>query len=175
MNNTIKSEVSAGGVVYQRVGEGYRVLIGKHSGYHKWVIPKGMQELGESLMETAVREVEEEVGVRAQIVELAPLKIIEYFYTADIEEQKGEGANGKITSRRVMKYQEDGGGKTKIQKKVVFFLMELVEDLGKAGGEMEDRLWLSLDEARQKLEFETEREVMDRAGEVLSRSASDQN
>ena len=37
-------------------------LIGKHSGYHKWVLPKGLIEKGEKGYETAVREVQEEMG-----------------------------------------------------------------------------------------------------------------
>ena len=172
MKQTIKEEVSAGGVVYKKVGNEYLFLIGKHSGYHKWVLPKGMVEIGETVMETAVREVEEEVGVSAKISDMAPLKTIEYFYMADIKEQKGLAANGEETVRRVVKYQEDGGGKVKIHKKVVFYLMELETDLGKEGWEMEERRWVSFDEGRELLAFETEQEVFDIAGKALG--ASDQ-
>ena len=163
----MKQEVSAGGVVYRRIENGYQFLIGKHSGYHKWVLPKGMVEKGETTMETAVREVEEEVGIQARIVEMAPLKTIEYFYMADMEEQKGLGADGKETTRRVVKYQEAGGGKVRVHKEVVFYLMEMETDLGKAGWEMEERKWVDFAEGRELLAFETERGVWEVAGKAL--------
>ena len=68
-----RSEYSAGGCVYkQRTADsGQRTvkwLLGKHSGYHKWVLPKGLIENGETAEATALREVEEEMGVKAKIV-----------------------------------------------------------------------------------------------------------
>ena len=79
MKSTLE-EISAGGVVYRKTGDKIEFILGKHSGYHKWVLPKGLVERGESQTEAAVREVEEEVGVKAQIVDLTPIKSIEYFY-----------------------------------------------------------------------------------------------
>jgi 8-oxo-dGTP pyrophosphatase MutT (NUDIX family) len=178
MKQNIKQEVSAGGVVYRQIGMSagqqagksddckIEFLIGKHSGYHKWVLPKGMVEKGESLLETALREVEEEVGVKARIVEVVPLKTIEYWYYADLD------LSGK-TTRRVARYAEAGGEKTKVHKKVVFYLMELEGDLGNAGWEMEERRWVSYKEGLELLAFEKEREVWEMAGRQLG--ASDQN
>ena len=167
----IRQEFSAGGVVYRLVTSGgqrvTRFLIGKHSGYHKWVLPKGLVEKGEDPTETAIREVEEEVGVRARIVDLAPIGTTEYFYWADLEEVVGEGANGEQTIRRVKKYQEDGGGKVKVKKRVVFYLMEYVEDLGKPGWEMEERRWVSLEEGLKLLAFPDERKILEKSGREL--------
>jgi len=134
-------------------------LIGKHSGYHKWVLPKGLVEKGESLTEAAVREVEEEVGVVAKIVDESPIKIIEYYYFADLD-------TSEETTRRVKSYQEDGGTKTRIHKQVIFYLMEVVEDLGKEGWEMEGRKWGNYDEVMKLLAFETEREVLEQANQM---------
>lgn len=173
MKKSIIEEVSAGGVVYRMVGNSagqlgqIEFLIGKHSGYHKWVLPKGLVERGESYTETAVREVEEEVGVVARVVRAAPVKTIEYWYYADLESKMGKSANGIDSERRVAKYQEEGGLKTKIHKKVIFYLMEFESDLGKAGWEMEDRAWVSYDEAMQRLAFESEKEIMISAYEAL--------
>jgi len=161
----VKEELSAGGVVY-RPSDG-KYLLGKHSGYHKWVLPKGLIEREESGPEAAVREVEEEVGVKAKIVCKAPIKTIEYWYQADLDE-KGE------TTRRVKKYQEDSAfakatadkGRVKVHKRVIFYLMELVEDGGEPGWEMEERKWVSFAEARRSLAFETEREVLGKVGEL---------
>ncbi len=63
MKQATLEEISAGGVVYRQMGDDCEFLIGKHSGYHKWVLPKGLVEKGESYQETAAREVMEEVGV----------------------------------------------------------------------------------------------------------------
>ena len=160
MKQATLEEVSAGGVVYRKVGDNYEFLIGKHSGYHKWVLPKGLVEQGESQMEAATREVLEEVGVEARIVEMSPIKIIEYYYFADLD------LSGK-TTRRVKNYQEDGGAKTRIHKQVIFYLMEVEKDLGNAGWEMEVRQWVSYEEGMKLLAFETEREVFKEAGGIL--------
>ncbi len=156
----MKQEISAGGVVYRKIDGKIEFLLGKHSGYHKWVLPKGLVERGESQEEAAVREVEEEVGVVARITDLRPLKAIEYWYYADLDVS---GA----TTRRVDKYAEEGGEKTRVHKQVIFYLMEMEKDLGKEGWEMEERKWVSYEEGMKLLSFESEQEVFREAGKVL--------
>jgi 8-oxo-dGTP pyrophosphatase MutT (NUDIX family) len=63
-----------------------KYLLGKHSGYHKWVLPKGMIEAGETPEETAVREVKEEMGVEARIVRKEPLHLEVYTFMADYKD-----------------------------------------------------------------------------------------
>ena len=167
MKQTTIEEVSAGGVVYRKTAGRYEFLLGKHSGYHKWVLPKGLVEKGESQMEAAVREVMEEVGVKAKIVEMSPLKIIEYYYFADLEIIKGNDAAGNESERRVKHYQEDGGVKTRVHKQVIFYLMEMESDLGRSGWEMEERKWLNYQEGIETLAFDSEKEVFEVAGKVL--------
>ena len=181
MKQTTIEEVSAGGVVFRRNGQSensenqkvgksesrIEFLIGKHSGYHKWVLPKGLVEKGESQMEAAVREVEEEVGVKANIAEVAPIKIIEYYYFADLESVKGRDAKGGESERRVKHYQEQGGAKTRVHKQVIFFLMEVENDLGQAGWEMEERKWVSYEEGIKLLAFESEKEVFGEGAKAL--------
>lgn len=178
MKKTIKEELSAGGVVFRKgrkTGKRGEILdsreleflIGKHSGYHKWVLPKGLVEHGESEKEAAIREVEEEVGVKAQIVGDTPIKSIEYWYSADIGQVKNKNPHTGSTTRRVTKYQEAGGAMVRIHKKVVFYLMKLVKDLEVAGWEMEERRWVDYQEATKLLAFETEREVLESAREAL--------
>lgn len=167
MKSTTIEEKSAGGVVYRKIGESYEFLIGKHSGYHKWVLPKGLVEKGESPMEAAVREVEEEVGVEAKIVNMAPLKSVEYYYYADMGEIINQNPHTIETVRRVKTYQEEGGAKTRVHKQVIFYLMEMVKDLGAVGWEMEERKWVSYKEGIQTLAFESEQEVLEKAGTEL--------
>lgn len=58
----MKTEVSAGGVVL--VGNAI-LMLKKYNG--DWVLPKGRQKLGEELEKTALREVNEESGAKAEI------------------------------------------------------------------------------------------------------------
>jgi 8-oxo-dGTP diphosphatase len=76
-----RNEVSAGGVVFRRSGESIEVLIILDAIAHrKWALPKGLVNKGESPEQTALREVQEETGVRGRIV--APLGEEKYVYTA---------------------------------------------------------------------------------------------
>lgn len=137
-----KQEVSAGGVVYKKNGENVEFLISKHSGYHKWVLPKGLVEAGETFEQAAVREVSEETGVKARIV--VPLGNPEqYVYTL----------NGE-----------------KIFKTVHYFLMEYVEDLPAGHDfEMEDVRWVSFDESKEMLGFEGAKQTVLHAYQLLQK------
>ncbi|MEM8556421.1 MAG: NUDIX hydrolase [Bacteroidota bacterium] len=53
--------VAAGGLVVRAQGERVEVLLIHRRG--AWDLPKGKQDLGETVAETAVREVQEEVGI----------------------------------------------------------------------------------------------------------------
>lgn len=75
----VKRVVSAGGVVY-RVNEGrIEVLLCGRVADGLWALPKGTPEPGESLEDTARREVQEETGVAVAIEE--KLGTIEYWFT----------------------------------------------------------------------------------------------
>lgn len=167
---SLKREFSAGGVVYKRVVRESRVsqvprvewLIGKHSGYHKWVLPKGLIEEGERGLETALREVEEEMGVRARPVTEKPISKTEYFFWAELKT--------KHSTRRVAKYQEEGGKKTRVSKSVSFYLLEYVSgNVKNHGWEMEEARWLPYGQARRLLAFEGEKEALKVAHEAIQK------
>src|SRR2546422_1037172 len=92
----IKRIFSAGGIV---VKDG-KVLVTQHSKHKGWDFPKGHIESGESQEQAAIREVEEETGVKAEIIE--KVGQTEYFYFEDGE---------------------------KVLKTVVFFLMKFLEQV----------------------------------------------
>ena len=74
----MRQEISAGGVVYNPALK--KILLIKDFA-DKWALPKGWIEKGETAEQAAVREVQEETGVKNLKI-LAPLGEVEYFYTA---------------------------------------------------------------------------------------------
>jgi 8-oxo-dGTP pyrophosphatase MutT (NUDIX family) len=97
-----------------------------------WTLPKGTPDPGETIEETALREVGEETGLEVRIVE--PLSAIEYDFV------------------------QDG---TRIHKTVHYYLMEAVGgDLAHHDAEFERVRWVAFDEADALLTFATERELV---------------
>ena len=97
-----------------------------------WTLPKGTPDPGESVEETALREVAEETGLEVRILE--PLPSIEYAFV------------------------QDG---TRIHKTVHYFLMEPVGgDLSRHDAEFERVRWVPFDKAPGLLSFPTERELV---------------
>jgi 8-oxo-dGTP pyrophosphatase MutT (NUDIX family) len=70
-------EISAGGVVY-RVHEGRLQVQLIQDRYGKITLPKGKMEKGETIPQTALREINEETGIEGRIVK--PLETITYQY-----------------------------------------------------------------------------------------------
>ncbi|MDP3793586.1 MAG: NUDIX domain-containing protein [Candidatus Uhrbacteria bacterium] len=58
----MRHEISAGGIIYRRRGVHIEIFFIKDP-YGRWTFPKGHQESGETLIETAIREIEEETGL----------------------------------------------------------------------------------------------------------------
>jgi 8-oxo-dGTP pyrophosphatase MutT (NUDIX family) len=78
-----REETSAGGLVVDLAGAPRAALIARYDreGRLLWSLPKGHVEAEETIEEAAVREVEEETGIRGRIV--APLGAIDYWFSAD--------------------------------------------------------------------------------------------
>ena len=66
---------SSGGVVHDPEG---RILLLKRADEEVWCLPKGTVEAGETLERTAVREIEEETGLRVRL--LQPVHTVAYGY-----------------------------------------------------------------------------------------------
>ena len=97
-----------------------------------WTLPKGTPDIGETIEETALREVAEETGLEVRI--LQRLSSIEYDFV-----QSG----------------------TRIHKTVHYFLMAQVGgDLSRHDHEFERVRWVPFDEAGGLLSFPTERELV---------------
>lgn len=139
----MKYQFSAGGIVYKKESGQTFILLGKHSGYHKWGFPKGI--IGdkiekESKEAAALREVREETGITAKIIhQLHPQT---YWFQA-------EGS--------------------KIKKTVYFFVMEYITGETKDHDwEMEDVQWIPLDKVEQHLFYPSDRAVWLEAKTVLT-------
>lgn len=65
---SLKSITHAGAVVYRGPKERRRYLVVTSARGDSWVLPKGRIELGETMVETATREVREESGVVGRVV-----------------------------------------------------------------------------------------------------------
>ena len=73
--------VSAGGVVLAELRPDAAIaLVARRSarGTLQWTLPKGQQEAGETVPETAVREVREETGLEVELI--GPLDTIDYWF-----------------------------------------------------------------------------------------------
>ena len=137
----MKFEESAGGIVFDKRDGQIFIIVTQHSQHHGWVFPKGLIDKGEDKKSTALREVEEEAGVEAKIIqELSPT---EYFY------------------------QFQG---TKIKKKVIYFRMEYISgDIGDHDWEMEDAQWILVDKVYEKLSFKSDKEVFQEAKKLIEK------
>ena len=137
----MKFQFSAGGVVFKKEKDKILILVAQHSQHHGWVFPKGLigdHKKGEKKEETAVREVEEETGIKAEI--LKPLTPVTYWFVLD---------------------------KEKIRKTVYYFLMKFIEDTGNKDDEMENVEWISQDEVLEKLTYKSDKSVWQEAQKLL--------
>lgn len=139
-----RDEVSAGGVVYRRTGDALEVVLCKAAGYERWVLPKGLVQRNESNEAAAIREVEEEVGVRGRLV--AAL---------------GEPEKYIYTARGV-----------RVFKRVYYFLLEYeAGDIRPQAGEILEARWMPIDEAIEIAGYKQTKDVLRRAQAILTGEA----
>jgi 8-oxo-dGTP pyrophosphatase MutT (NUDIX family) len=104
-------------------------------------LPKGHPDGDESAEEAAAREVAEETGVTAQLID--KLGDVRYSYERN---------------------------RRRIAKRVAFYLFEYRSgDVADHDHEIEDARWMSLEQAREELTYDGEREMIERALSRLSR------
>lgn len=136
-------ETSAGGLVVDYDAHPHRAaLIARHDrrGRLVWSLPKGHLEHGETAEQAAVREVEEETGIRSEV--LAPLGTIDFWFVAD--------------GRRIHKTVHH------------FLLRALGGELSDEDVEVVDVQWYALPEVAGVLAYADERRLVDRLPEPLT-------
>lgn len=136
----IEQAVSAGGVVWRRDPEGrLQVVVCGRRSDRIWGLPKGTPDGDERIEETALREVQEETGLKVRLG--PPLGTIEYWFTA-----------------RGVRY----------HKHVHHWLMEPIGgDVSEHDHEYDDVCWLPAHEALTLLTYDGERDLVVRAAKEL--------
>jgi len=134
---------SAGGVVIRYEAGVPQLVVGsrrREPDGTTWTLPKGTPHAGETVEQTALREVAEETGLQVQIT--GPLDSIQYSFV-----QRG----------------------TRIHKTVHYFLMEPIGgDLSRHDHEFDQVRWVAVPDASAVLTFETERALVALAAERLT-------
>lgn len=144
-----RREISAGGVVVRQ--EGGRWLVALLKTEHKrgpvWVLPKGHVELqsGERIAEAARREVQEEAGV-TQLTVKNQLGVSRFAFQAE-----------QVLVRKTVHY---------------FLMFTQQKQLTPQHEEgLLEAAWFPIDEAIQVLAYDTDQEIVRRAGQRLPKSA----
>jgi 8-oxo-dGTP pyrophosphatase MutT (NUDIX family) len=119
----------------RRAGDDLEVVLAGRDSDRTWVFPKGTPDKGETIEETALREVREESGLDVEIVR--PIGVLDYWFA--------------VPGERVHKF-------------VHFFLMHARGgDVSRHDHEYDQVRWVPVSEARRLLTYDTYREMLDRA------------
>lgn len=132
-----REKLAAGGIIIRPTDDGSKsVLLVHRPRYLDWSFPKGGVKEGETVEDAALREVEEETGLRCRI--LGKLLIARYHYRT---------AKGNLRP-----------------KAVHYFLMEEFSgQITTDGAEVDEARWFDARDAEEKLSYKDDREILRRA------------
>ena len=143
----IKSLVSSGGVVYRQQNGSLETVLCGRSEPVRWSLAKGTPDPGETLEETALREVREETGLDVRLD--SSLGSIEYWFS-------------------------DRGSEVRYHKTVHFYLMVPVGgDTAQHDPEFDVVRWFQVDEALETMAYNNEADVLRRALAVITEREGD--
>ena len=136
-------QVSAGGVSFRLADSVPEIAIVLMLPDMRWQLPKGIVDEGESVEEAAQREVREEAGIETDLI--GPIERTEYWFLAN---QDGE--------------------RVRIHKFVHWFLMRYRSgNVDDHDHEVAESRWVDLEDAVKMLVFKNERDVVNKAAEMI--------
>lgn len=141
----IKSQNSAGGVIFRKMSgekepEVALILV---KGGTVWTLPKGLIGNRESPEEAALREVGEETGLKGKLLE--KIGDIHYWYYSAEEN-------------------------TRFKKTVNFYLLKYLSGSTEEHDfEVEASRWFPISEARQKVVYKGDKEILEKASRMLEK------
>jgi len=147
----MKRETSAGGVVFRKRGKIVYIMLIK-DGRGRWALPKVHVERGETLQETAVREVGEETGVE-KVEVLGRIGEIRYFYTRKMPNAPSVRHTPSET----------------IFKTNTFFLMKTSQLKTKLSWEVQEVKWFTATEAIKMVEYKNSVDILNKAIRMISK------
>ena len=144
----MKREFSAGGIVFNDKGQ---VLITQHSQNKHWSFPKGLIDSGQTYQEAALREVKEEGGIEAEILDkVGYSKYVYSFGGPASPDEPGASRGGE-----------------KIFKIVTYFLMKYLSgDIADHDWEVSELGWFEPEKALKQLTFSQDKELLKKALEM---------
>lgn len=138
---TIRHLHSAGGVVYRKRDAAIEVALIATRGKSVWTLPKGLIDKGEGPETAAIREISEETGLKAKIVQHLGERSYWFFLKDD---------------------------NAKCRKQVSYFLLEYtggsIEDFG---WEVDDARWFDIDDAMRHVSYRGDRDILEKARTIL--------
>ena len=138
----VETPVSAGGVVYRRNGGLLETVLCGRLQPVRWSLAKGTPDPGETLEQTALREVREETGLEVEID--GPLGSIDYWFA-------------------------DRGKNVRYHKTVHYYLMLAVGgDTDRHDPEFDVVQWFNAEDALESLAYANEAKVLQRAFDLIA-------
>jgi len=138
-----KLQFSAGGVAFRKKAGRVEVALISVGESNRWQLPKGLVDKGESTENAALREVREETGIDAVMIER--IDKVEYWYVS-----------------------KDQGSPVRYHKFVYFYLLRYSSgDVLDHDQEVNEARWFDIDDAINKLAFDNEKKIMEKAREMI--------
>jgi 8-oxo-dGTP pyrophosphatase MutT (NUDIX family) len=137
-------QISSGGVAFRQTGSNYEIALIAVAPTMRWQLPKGLVDAGETPEIAALREVREEAGIEAELID--KIETIEYWYVGDYKRER-----------------------VRFHKFVHFFLMKYVSgDVADHDHEVAEARWVRIEEAVEMLAFKGEKTVVEKASKLIT-------
>ena len=138
-----KLQISAGGVAFRKKARRTEVALISVGDENRWQLPKGIVDKGEATEAAARREVREEAGIDAEIIDR--IDRVEYWYFSKEQNQR-----------------------VRYHKFVYFFLLRYKSgDVKDHDSEVNEARWFDIDEAIAALAFNSEKKIVEKAKALI--------